>query len=168
MANLNRVLLIGNLTRDPETRVLPSGAKVAKFGFAVNNPRKNATTGEWESNPVFVDIETWNAGQKTLADRAEQMLRKGKQVFIEGRLRLDQWTAQDGQKRSRLYVVADNFQLLEPRGEGEGGGYRSSGSTGTASQPRKPAAAGYEESTGFSEEPPPDLGSGPAEAEIPF
>src|SRR5262245_66425065 len=102
MANLNRVLLIGRLTRDPEVRVLPSGAKVAKFGFAVNNPRKNATTGEWEDNPVFVDIETWNAGQRASADRAEQMLKKGKQVFIEGRLRLDQWTAQDRSEERRV------------------------------------------------------------------
>ncbi len=163
MANLNRVLLIGRLTRDPETRALPSGAKVAKFGFAVNNPRKNATTGEWEDNPVFVDIETWNAGQRMLADRAEQMLRKGKQVFIEGRLRLDQWTAQDGQKRSRLYVVADNFQLLEPRSEGEGGGYRSGG-TGGSYPPKSAPAPVPEEPSGF----PADLEPGPESGDIPF
>jgi single-strand DNA-binding protein len=161
MANLNKVLLIGRLTRDPETRVLPSGAKVAKFGFAVNNPRKNATTGEWEDNPVFVDIESWNAGQRLLADRAEQTLRKGKQLFVEGRLRLDQWTAQDGQKRSRLYVVADNFQLLEPRGEGgEAGGSRPGGAY------QRPKPAGMDDAPGFSEGP--DLGGDVPESEIPF
>lgn len=160
MANLNRVLLIGRLTRDPEARVLQSGAKVVKFGFAVDNPRKNQTTGEWESNPVFVDIEIWNSGPSNPADRAEQMLRKGKQVFIEGRLRLDQWTSQDGQKRSRLYVVADRFQLLEPRGEGtEGGPPRSSASS--QAPPRKP-----EETPGYSE--PAELPDLPGDSDIPF
>ncbi len=162
MANLNRVLLIGRLTRDPESRTIPSGAKVAKFGLAVNNPRKNATTGEWEDNPVFVDIEVWNAGQRTLADKAEQFLRKGKPVFIEGRLRLDQWTSQDGQKRSRLYVVGDNFQLLEPRGESiEGGGPRSTGGPAPMRKPAQP----YEEEPPYERTELPDTGT---EADIPF
>jgi single-strand DNA-binding protein len=164
MANLNRVLLIGRLTRDPETRVLPSGAKVAKFGFAVDNPRRNATTGEWESNPVFVDIEVWNSSGPggTQADRAEQVLRKGKQVFIEGRLRLDQWTAQDGQKRSRLYVVADRFQLLEPRTEGAEGGMPRPASPAPA---RKPGPA-YEETPGEPESS--EVAELPGDNDIPF
>ena len=123
MANLNRVLLIGRLTRDPESRTIPTtGTKLVRFGLAVNNPRRNATTGAWEDNPVFVDIEVWNPRQpipsrEMPADRAERQLRKGRLVFIEGRLRLDQWTGQDGQKRSRLLVVADRFQLLDFREE---------------------------------------------------
>ena len=121
MANLNKVMLIGRLTRDPETRVFSNGGKVAKFGFAVNNRKKNMQTGQWEDEPVFVDVDAFNRGETgKQADLVEQYLRKGSQVFIEGHLKLDQWTAQDGQKRNRLYVVADNFQFLEPRGEGMG------------------------------------------------
>src|SRR5262245_16007415 len=119
MANLNKVMLIGRLTRDPETRVFSNGGKVAKFGFAVNNRKKNMQTGQWEDDPVFVDVDAFNRGEfGKQADLVEQYLRKGHQAFIEGHLKLDQWTAQDGQKRSRLHVVLDNVQFLEPRGEG--------------------------------------------------
>jgi single-strand DNA-binding protein len=119
MANLNKVMLIGRLTRDPETRVFANGGKVAKFGFAVNNRRKNAQTGQWEDEPVFLDVDAFNRGDfSKLADLAEQYLRKGRQVFIEGHLQLDQWTSQDGQKKNRLKIVADNFQFLEPRPDG--------------------------------------------------
>jgi single-strand DNA-binding protein len=119
MANLNKVMLIGRLTRDPEMRAFSNGGKVAAFGFAVNNSRKNAQTGQWEDDPVFLDVEAFNrpSGQQ-LADRVEQGLTKGKQVFIEGHLKLDQWTAQDGQKRQKIKIVVDNFQFLEPRGDG--------------------------------------------------
>jgi single-strand DNA-binding protein len=135
MANLNKVMLIGRLTRDPESRTFPSGGKVAHFGFAVNNRRKNSSTGEWEDEPVFLDCEVFNRGETNkLADRVEQTLRKGQQIFIEGHLKLDQWTSQDGQKRSRLKVVVDNFQYLEPRSDGP----RGEGS-GRYSQPSTPA-----------------------------
>jgi single-strand DNA-binding protein len=125
MANLNKVMLIGRLTREPEVRTLPTGAKVAHFGFAVNNRRRNAETGQWEDEPVFVDIDAWNRGEtgRQLADLVEQYLHKGHQAFIEGRLQLDQWTGQDGQKRSRLKVVMNDLQFLQPRsdsGAGEG------------------------------------------------
>jgi len=165
MANLNRVLLIGRLTRDPEVRTFSTGGKVAKFGFAVNNRKKNQSTGQWEDEPVFLDVEAFNRGDwGKMADTAQNYLSKGKQIFIEGHLRLDQWTSQDGQKRSKLIVIADSFQFLDPKGDSSGGGSRSGGSP----QERKPAAAGVEESPGFSEEPPLDLGSGPPEGEIPF
>src|SRR5437867_669819 len=127
MANLNKVMLIGRLTRDPEVRTFANGGKVAAFGFAVNNRRKNATTGQWEDEPVFLDVEAFNRGDqgRRLADLVEQHMRKGHQFFLEGHLRLDQWTDKnDGQKRSRLKIVLDNFQFLEPRAEGgmsEGG-----------------------------------------------
>jgi single-strand DNA-binding protein len=123
MANLNKVMLIGRLTRDPEVRSFSTGGKVARFGFAVNNRRKNATSGQWEDEPVFLDIEAFNRGDtgRQLADLVEQYLRKGNQAYIEGHLQLDQWTAQDGQKRSKLKIVLDNLQFLTPRGEaGEG------------------------------------------------
>src|SRR6187431_1851151 len=119
MANLNKVMLIGRLTRDPEVRMFASGGKVAKFGFAVNNRRKNQQTGQWEDEPVFLDVEAFNRGETgRQADLVEQNLRKGTQIFIEGHLRLDQWTSQDGQKRSKIKIVVDNVQFLEPRGEG--------------------------------------------------
>jgi single-strand DNA-binding protein len=145
MANLNKVMLIGRLTRDPETRTFASGGKVANFGFAVNNRRKNTSTGQWEDEPVFIDMAVFNRGETgpRKADLAEQYLRKGHQVFIEGHLKLDQWTSQDGQKRSKLSVIVDNFEFLEPRGEG---------SRGPAPAPRRSGG----QPTGF-DEPPPDL-----------
>jgi single-strand DNA-binding protein len=127
MANLNKVMLIGRLTRDPEARVFPNGGKVARFGFAVNNRKKNAQTGQWEDDPVFLECEVFNRGETgTLADRMEQSVRKGQQVFIEGHLKLDQWNDKTtGDKRSMLKVVVDNFQYLERREEGMGSGQRS-------------------------------------------
>jgi single-strand DNA-binding protein len=141
MANLNKVMLIGRLTRDPEVRTFPSGGKVANFGFAVNNRRKNMSTGQWEDEPVFIDVAVFNRGETgpKKADVAEQYLRKGHQVFIEGHLKLDQWTSQDGQKRSKLTVVVDNFEFLEPRGDGGGRG---------GAPRRGPSSAGYEEPAG--------------------
>jgi single-strand DNA-binding protein len=130
MANLNKVMLIGRLTRDPETRVFTNGGKVAKFGFAVNNRRKNAQTGQWEDEPVFLDVEAFNRGDfGKLADNVEQHFAKGKQFFIEGHLQLDQWQDKTtGEKRQKLKIVMDNFQFLEPRPEGaSGGGPRSTG-----------------------------------------
>jgi single-strand DNA-binding protein len=144
MANLNKVMLIGRLTRDPETRTIASGSKVANFGFAVNNRRKNASTGQWDEEPVFIEVAIWNRGEMgRKADLAEQYLRKGHQVYIEGHLKFDQWTTQDGQKRSKLSVVADDFQFLEPRGEG---------GRGPAPAPRRTGG----QPTGF-DEPPADL-----------
>ncbi len=145
MANLNKVMLIGRLTRDPEVRTFANGGKVAKFGFAVNNRRKNVQTGQWEDEPVFVDIDVFNRGEQgRQADLVEQSLRKGHQVFIEGHLRLDQWTSQDGQKRSRLYVRADNFQFLQPRegGAAEAGSRFPQGASATRMQASAPATAG--------------------------
>jgi single-strand DNA-binding protein len=110
-------MLIGRLTRDPEVRTFSNGGKVAKFGFAVNN-RRPTPSGDWEDEPVFLDVDAFNRGERgKLADRVEQYLRKGQQIFIEGHLKLDQWTSQDGQKRSKITVVVDNFQFLEPKGE---------------------------------------------------
>jgi len=173
MANLNKVMLIGRLTRDPEVRTFANGGKVAKFGFAMNNRRKNQQTGEWEDEPVFIDVDAFNRGDYgKMADNVEQYLKKGQQVFIEGRLKLDQWTSQDGQKRSKLMVVAENFQFLEPRGEGgmgEGGG-RGMAGRAAPSAPRRPAAAvpaggGYDERPA---EPEPAESPDAGAEEIPF
>src|SRR5438128_8357521 len=161
MANLNKVMLIGRLTRDPEVRTFATGGKVAAFGFAVNNRRKNQQSGQWEEEPVFLDLEAFNRGEtgRQLADQIEQYLRKGQQVFIEGHLKLDQWTAQDGQKRSRLKIVVDNFQFLEPRTEGGSGGGAGRVPQGAA-MARSPASPAP--GPGFDEpEPPPDAPDAP-------
>lgn len=165
MANLNKVMLIGRLTRDPEVRVFANGGKVAKFGFAVNNRRKNASTGQWEDEPVWLDIEAFNRGDfGKNADLVEQYLRKGSQVFIEGHLQLDQWTDKEGQKRNKLKIVLDNMQFLEPRGDG----MSSPRSTGAPS--RKPASAPVAEESYDQPEPPMEatVAAGRSEEEIPF
>jgi single-strand DNA-binding protein len=116
MANLNRVLLIGNLTRDPEVRYTPKGTAVTEISLAVNRIY-SGEDGEKKEETTFVDVTLW-ARQ---AEIAGQYLRKGRPVFIEGRLQLDTWDdKQTGQKRSRLRVVAENLQLLGSRPEGEG------------------------------------------------
>jgi single-strand DNA-binding protein len=168
MANLNKVMLIGRLTRDPEIRAFANGGKVAAFGFAVNNRRKNSSTGQWEDEPVFLDLEAFNRGEYgKQADLVEQYLRKGQQVFIEGHLRLDQWTSQDGQKRSRLKIVVDNMQFLERRdgGPSDGGMRASPGTQGARPPMGKPAPAGQ-----FEEGPEPAFESTEvaAEPDIPF
>jgi single-strand DNA-binding protein len=166
MANLNKVMLIGRLTRDPEVRTLTTGGKVAAFGFAVNNRRKNAATGQWEEEPVFIDMEAWNRQTgRQLADTVEQYFRKGQQFFIEGHLRLDQWTSQDGQKRSRLKIVVDNFEFLEPRpGSGEAG-MRPPRASAAPSRPpiSPPGGTSFEEPSPEIETPEPR-----GEEEIPF
>jgi len=116
MANLNRVLLIGNLTRDPEVRYTPKGTAVADIGLAVNRVY-SAEDGEKKEETTFVDVTLW--GRQ--AEVAGQYLKKGRPVFIEGRLQLDTWDdKQTGQKRSRLRVVSENMQLLGSRSESEG------------------------------------------------
>src|SRR5215471_20427229 len=119
MAAFNKVILIGRLTRDPECRTFSTGGKVAKFGFAVTNRKKNAQTGQWEDEPMFIDVEAYNRGETgKLADLVRDRCKKGSQIMIEGKLHLDQWDdKQTGQKRSKHKLVADTIQLLDPRPE---------------------------------------------------
>jgi single-strand DNA-binding protein len=142
MANVNKVLLIGRLTRDPEVRTFATGGKVAAFGFAVTNRKKNPTTGQWDDDPMFIDVKVFNRGENgRQADLVEQSLRKGQQVFLEGRLVLEQWDdKQTGQKRSKHVIVVDNFQFLERRQDGDMG---EGGSRFQRSSPpaQKPSAA---------------------------
>jgi single-strand DNA-binding protein len=128
MANFNRVLLMGNLTRDPELRYLQSGQAVVKIGLAVNRKYRNKSTQEMVEETTFVDIEGW--GQQ--AETFSKYMSKGRPVFIEGRLRLDSWEGKDGQKKSKLVVVMENFQFL-----GSGGGERSAGGD-RAERPERP------------------------------
>ena len=107
MSTLNRVFLMGNLTRDPEVRYTPSGTAVGDLGLAVNETYKNKA-GENVESTVFVDVEVWARQAETCAE----YLYKGSPVFVEGRLKLDQWENQQGEKRSKLRVRADRVQFL--------------------------------------------------------
>lgn len=125
MANLNRVILIGNLTRDVELRSIPSGTTVGNFGIAVNRRRKNEA-GEWTEEASFFNIVVWG----NQAEKCAEYIHKGSSVAIEGRLQSRSWETEDGQKRSVVEVVAENVQFLGGRGEGGGGRNRDKGSGG--------------------------------------
>lgn len=107
MSTMNRVFLMGNLTRDPEVRYTPSGTAVGDLGLAVNETYKNKA-GETVESTVFVDVEVWSRQAETCAE----YLYKGSPVLVEGRLKLDQWENQQGEKRSKLRVRADRVQFL--------------------------------------------------------
>ncbi len=117
MASLNKVMLIGNLTRDPELRVTPKGTAICQFGLAVNRQFKDES-GQSRDETTFIDIEAWGKQGETIA----KYVTKGRPLFVEGRLKLDQWEdKQSGQKRSKLKVVLEGFQFLgSGRGEGNG------------------------------------------------
>ena len=117
MANLNKVMLIGRLTRDPETRHVNSGNSVVSFGLATNRTYNNRSTGEKVEETTFVDIEAWGRQGETIA----RFMQKGRQIFVEGRLKFDSWE-RDGQRRSKLSIVCENFQFMDSQGGGQGGG----------------------------------------------
>lgn len=114
MANYNRVILIGNVTRDIDLKYTQSGLAVTEIGLAVNDRRKTQT-GEWVEETTFVDVTLWGR----YAEVASEYLSKGSPVFVEGRLKLDTWET-DGQKRSKLRVVCERMQMLGSRGGGGG------------------------------------------------
>lgn len=109
--SINRVVISGNLTRDPELRSTSGGLSILSFGVAVNDRRKNSSTGEWEDVPNFVDVTVF--GRR--ADALNRYLSKGTKVAIEGKLRFEQWEAKDGSRRSKLSVVADEVELMGGR-----------------------------------------------------
>lgn len=119
MANFNKVLLMGNLTRDPEVRYTPKGTAVATITLAVNRTWSN-DAGEKKEEVTFVDVDVWGRQAETIG----QYMAKGRPLFVEGRLKLDQWDDKEsGQKRSRLKVVCENFQFIgAPKGGAAGGG----------------------------------------------
>lgn len=134
MANLNRVLLIGNLTRDPELRVTPKGTAICQFGLAVNRTFKDESGGNREET-TFIDVEAWGKQGELIS----KYCTKGRPLFVEGRLKLDQWEDKtSGQKRSRMRVVLENFQFLGSRGEGEGGGAPGGEGSGERQSDRGP------------------------------
>jgi single-strand DNA-binding protein len=116
MASINRVVLVGNLTRDPELRHTPSGFAVCSLRLAVNTQRKDPQSGEWVDKPNYFDVTVWGRQGENCA----QYLAKGRPVAIDGRLEWREWETQDGSKRQAVEVVADSVQFLGGRGE-EGG-----------------------------------------------
>lgn len=127
---VNRVIIAGNLTRDPQVKFLANEKAVANFGLAINN-RFKAADGTMKEDTVFVDIEAWGR----TAELAGQYLTKGRACLVEGRLKLDTWE-KDGQKQSKLRVVADSIQFLD------GGGKREGTSDGASGRAPTPAPAG--------------------------
>jgi len=141
MANLNKVMLIGNVTRDPEIKYTPQGRAVTDLGIAVNRTY-STESGERREETTYVDVTLWGR----TAETAGEYCKKGRAVYIEGRLQLDSWEDKtSGQKRSKLRVVGDNYQLLDRRRDGgeEGGGserpMRREGGEGGYSSPRQEA-----------------------------
>ena len=144
MASYNKVILIGNLTRDPELRYTPKGMAIVKIGLAINRTWKNEA-GETKEEVTFVDVDAFGR----TAENIGQYFKKGRPILIEGRLKLDQWDdKQSGQKRSKLGVVLENFQFMDSKvGGGEGG---------PSEAPRRSAPAAAKDSGGDSEAPPPE------------
>ncbi len=133
MANFNKVLLMGNLTRDPEVRYTPKGTAIATITLAVNRAW-SSESGEKKEEVTFVDVDVWGRQAETIG----QYMAKGRPLFIEGRLKLDQWDDKEtGQKRSRLKVVCENFQFIgAPKG---GGGSKEEFSDQPPGKPQRAA-----------------------------
>ncbi|MEM9373538.1 MAG: single-stranded DNA-binding protein [Planctomycetota bacterium] len=136
--SFNKVILMGNLTRDVEVRSLPSGMTVAQFSLAVNERYKDRD-GNWVDRANFIDCEMFGNRAEAFA----KYLSKGSPAFIEGKLRLDQWQDKEGNKRSKLKVVADNFEFVGGRGDsGSGGGGGGGGGSYARSGAGAPQDAG--------------------------
>lgn len=147
MANFNKVILMGNLTRDPELRYTPKGTAIARLGIAVNR-RWTSESGDQREETTFVDVDAFGRQAETLG----QYMKKGRPIFIEGRLRLDSWEdKQSGQKRNKLSVVLENFQFL-------GSGQRDDSGEAPARPRPAPAAA----ASSNTDAPPPE------EDDVPF
>ena len=137
MASYNKVILMGNLTRDPEVRFAQSGTPIVKFGLAVNRRFQDAD-GNWQDEPTFVDITMFGKRGEAFA----RFHGKGKPAFLEGHLRLDTWEdKQGGGKRSKLYVVAENWEFVGPGG---GGGQGGGGMRGESASHEAPSVEPYE------------------------
>ena len=126
--NINSITIVGNITRDPELRFTPTGVATAQFGVAVNRSWQNRQTQEWEEATSFIDVVCW----RDLADNVSESLQKGSRVIVTGRLEQRSWETQDGEKRSKVEIVADEvgaslrfataqITRTERKGPGEGG-----------------------------------------------
>jgi single-strand DNA-binding protein len=169
MPNLNRVLLMGNLTRDPELRYTPNNTPVCSFGVAINR-KWRSQDGQQNEETTFVDCEAW----ARTAEVINQYLGKGKPIFIEGRLRLDQWQDKDGGNRSKLKVVVESFEFIDSRGDGGGGGAGGAGGSRGGGQDNYPSSGSRNQSRGGggsnqpSNAPMPDPHEAVGEDDIPF
>jgi len=173
MANVNKVMFIGRLTRDPETRNFPSGGKVVQIGFAVTNRKKDPQSGQWVDDPMFIDCKIFGGAESSRqADLAAQSLRKGHQVFLEGHLVMETWEDKNGGgKRSKHVLVIDNFQFLERKEDGAGGGSYSGGGNYQKSKPMGSGAgkaSAPKQSFDEDEGPAPGGSGGGGDDEIPF
>lgn len=165
MPDLNKVFLMGNLTRDPDVRYTPKGTAVGDLGMAINRQYRTQD-GENREEVTYVDIEVWGRQAET----CKQYLAKGRSVFIEGSLKLDQWE-QDGQKKSKMRVRADRVQFIGGRGDGGGssggggggGGYSRSSGSGGGGESSSSGGGGGGGGQQRREEPPP-----PDDDDIPF
>jgi single-strand DNA-binding protein len=142
--DINRVTLVGRLTRDPELKHLPSGSAVLELGLAVNG-RKQDASGQWVDKPNFFDVKVFG----NQAEMLSQHLGKGRRIGVDGRLDWSSWESQDGGKRSKVEVIAQSVQFLDSRNDGEGGG-----------APFVPAGAAQASSADFP--------SSPTDDDIPF
>ncbi|TWT60333.1 single-stranded DNA-binding protein [Rubinisphaera italica] len=167
MASFNRVILMGNLTRDPQVRYTSGGTAVTEIGLAVNRQWFDKQTNSRKEDTTFVDVTLW--GRQ--AEVAGEYLAKGRPVMIEGRLQLDQWEdKQSGEKRSKLRVVGETMQLLGSRGDGGSGGGGGRSSSGGAQS--RPSAGGGSSSQPHDDMPPSPVDSfydsGPEDDDVPF
>jgi single-strand DNA-binding protein len=155
MANFNKVILAGNLTRDPELRYTPKGTAIARIGMAINRTWKTET-GETKEEVTFVDVDAFGRQAEVIA----QYMKKGRPLLIEGRLKLDQWEDKNThQKQSKLRVVLDSFSFIDSRGGDGGGG-------GEPARPRQQAAAPA--AAAPSSEPPGPEAPAAEEDDVPF
>lgn len=136
MASFNKVILMGNLTRDPELRVTPKGTAVCQLGLAVNSTYKDKE-GNTKEEVTFVDIDAFGRQAEVIA----KYMSKGRPILVEGRLKLDSWETKEGDKRNKLKVVLENFQFVGARGDSGGGEYAGGSSAEDSSVP-PPRAAG--------------------------
>jgi single-strand DNA-binding protein len=159
---MNRVFLMGNVTRDPELRYISNGSAVTEIGLAINDRRKSST-GEWVEETTFVDITLWGR----TAEIAGEYVTKGAPLLIEGRLKLDMWE-KEGKKNSKLRVVGDRMHLIGSRGgnrsEGSQAGGRNQGNQNSNSQNEKDQSGGYDTGGGFGA----TSTAGGTEDDIPF
>lgn len=157
MANFNKVMLMGNLTRDPEIRYTPKGTAVCEIGLAINR-YFSGESGDKREETTFVDVTLWGR----TAEIAQEYLKKGRPVFIEGRLQLDSWEDKtSGQKRSKLRVVAEGMQLIGSR---DGGGGAGRGPSDELEEPPRARSSSAPRSGPAKSAPPPE----PDDDEIPF
>jgi single-strand DNA-binding protein len=148
MASFNKVILLGNLTRDPELRYTPQGAAVCEFALALNSVYTNKQTGQKVEEVSYIDLVAWGKTGETIAE----YMKKGRQIMVEGRLKQDRWDSQDGKKMSKVRVTVESFTFVGARPGGEGGGPAPKGGGGAA-----PSGGGPDDG------PPPG-----AEEDIPF